>query len=143
MEDEEVIKKRLRRKEVIEEDRHNELKGALKGIATLLGKPEKDDKAIVDAIKKQGDAIDKVAAAISNQPKPEKPEVNVITDNKELLPLLKEIKEGQIALKEAFENKLMVDEFKFTSDQWGKYNTAKVIYKPMNQVTVSKSKYQA
>ena len=109
MEDEEVIKKRLRRKEVIEEDRHNELKGALKGIATLLGKPEKDDKAIVDAIKKQGDAIDKVAAAISNQPKPGKPEVNVITDNKELLPLLKEIKEGQIALKEAFENKLMVD----------------------------------
>ena len=139
MEDSEVIKKRELRKAVIDEDRFKQQMGALKGIATLLNKPEKDDKAIVDAIKKQGESLDKVAAAIQNQPKPEKPEVNVTTDNKEILPLLKEIKEGQLALIEAWKNRPIVDEFKFSTDNWGNYNSAKVIYK--NQI--NKSKYQA
>ena len=123
--------------ELLAEKRHKEQTGLLKGIATSLNKPEKDDKAIIDAINKQGDALDKVALAIQNQPKPEKPEVNVTTDNKEILPLLREIKEGQIALKEAFENKLVVSEFNFVYD-YGNIRTAKVVYKPMKEITIKK-----
>lgn len=135
--EEEIIKKRLRRKEVIEEDRHNEIKGALKGISTLLNKPEKDDKAIIDAIQKQGEKFDKVAAAIQNQPKPEKPEVNVSVSNQEILPLLKEIKDGNEAIKKALENKPMVDEFKIqNTDNWTK--TIKVIYKKASEITIKK-----
>jgi len=117
--------------------RHKELTGSLKGIATLLNKPEKDDKAIVDAIKKQGESLDKVAAAISNQPKPEKSEVKVEVNNKEILPLLKEIKEGNDRILAALENKPMVDEFKIENGNYGA-KTVKVIYKPMSQITIKK-----
>lgn len=123
--------------EALELKRHKEQMSALKGIAASLNKPEKDDKAIIDAINKQGDALDKVALAIQNQPKPEKPEVNVTTDNKEILPLLREIKEGQIALKDAFENKLVVSEFNFVYD-YGNIRTAKVVYKPMKDIIIKK-----
>lgn len=127
--------------ELLADKRHKELTGALKGIATLLNKPEKDDKAIVDAIKKQGDSLDKVAAAIQNQPKPEKPEVNVVTDNKEIIPLLKEINDGQLELKkvikEASENKPMVDKFEIRNLGGGTHE-AKVIYKPASQITFKK-----
>ena len=88
MEDSEVIKKRELRKAVIEEDRHKEHTGLLKGIAASLNKPEKDDKEIVDAIKKQGEVLER---AISKIPPPE---VNVVNDYKELVSLLKENREG-------------------------------------------------
>jgi hypothetical protein len=117
--------------------------GVLKGIATLLNKPEKekDDKAIIEAFNKQGEKFDKIAEAIQKQPKPEKPEVNITTDNKELLPLLRDIKDGYLELKKAIEkaseNKPMVDEFKIeNSGNWSK--TIKVIYKPANQITIKK-----
>ena len=126
--------------DLLAEKRHTELKGALKGIATLLSKPEKDDnKAIVDAIKKQGESLDKVAAAISNQPKPEKPEVNVTIENKEILSLLREVKDGNDKMLKALESKPMVESFDFQYDNWGGIKTAKVNYK--NQIT--KPKYQA
>lgn len=112
------------------------MKTALGNLATALSQP-KEDKAVADAIKKQGEALDKVAAAIQSQPKPEKPEVNVELNNTEVVTLLREVKEGQIALKEAFENKLMVDEFNFTYD-YGNIKTAKVNYKPMSKITVKK-----
>ena len=126
--------------EALELKRHKEQMSALKGIATLLSKPEKDDnKAIVDAIKKQGESLDKVAAAISNQPKPEKPEVNVTIENKEILSLLREVKDGNDKMLKALESKPMVESFDFQYDNWGGIKTAKVNYK--NQIT--KPKYQA
>lgn len=114
---------------IIAASRHKELAGTLKGIATLLSKPEKDDKAIIDAIKKQGDSLDKVAAAIQNQPKAEKPEVKVELDNKEILPLLKDLKEGNDKIIEALNNRAVVEKFDFEYDQFGKVITAKVNYK--------------
>lgn len=139
MEDEVVNDKALKRQRIIDEDRHKQQMGVLKGIATLLNKPEKDDKAIVDAIKKQGEALDKVATAIQNQPKPEKPEVKVEVDNKELLPLLREIKEGNDSILAALEKKLYVDSFKvINTGSYGNEKTINVIYKPMNQVTIKK-----
>lgn len=112
------------------------MKTALGNLATALSQPN-EDKAIVDAIKKQGEALDKVATAIQNQPKPEKPEVNVELNNTEVVTLLREVKEGQIALKEAFENKLMVSEFNFVYD-YGSIKTAKVVYTPANKITFKK-----
>ncbi len=130
--DEQFFAEELRAKQ------HKEQMGVLKGIATLLNKPEKEkeDKAIVDAIKKQGESLDKVAAAIQNQPKPE---VKVELSNKEILPLLKEIKEGNDKLLKAIENKNVVESFDFQYDNWGSIKTAKVNYK--NQIP--KPKYQA
>jgi hypothetical protein len=122
--------------EIIAVNTFKEIKGmkiALGNLATAISQP-KEDKAIIDAINKQGDALDKVALAIQNQPKPEK---NVTTDNKEILPLLREIKEGQIALKEAFENKLVVSEFNFVYD-YGNIRTAKVVYTPMKDIIIKK-----
>ena len=140
MEDEVVDSKRKEQRELrIAERRHEEQMSSLKGIATLLNKPEKDDKAIVDAIKKQGEALDKVAAAIQNQPKPEKPEVNVAVSNTEILPLLREIKEGNDSILAALEKKLYVDSFKvINTGSYGNEKTINVIYKPMNQVTIKK-----
>jgi len=139
MEDEVVNDKALKRQRIIDEDRHKQQMGVLKGIATLLNKPEKDDKQIVEAIKKQGEALDKVVAAIQNQPKPEKPEVNVAVDNKEILPLLREIKEGNDSILAALEKKLYVDSFKvINTGSYGNEKTINVIYKPMNQVTIKK-----
>ena len=51
--------------------------------------------------------------------------------------MLREIKEGQIALKDAFENKLVVSEFNFVYD-YGNIRTAKVVYKPMKEITIKK-----
>lgn len=102
--------------ELLAEKRHKEQTGLLKGIATSLNKPEKDDKAIIDAINKQGDALDKVALAIQNQPKPEKPEVNVTIENKEILSLLREVKDGNDKMLKALESKPMVESFDFRYD---------------------------
>jgi hypothetical protein len=113
-------------------------------VLTELQKQKPDD-GVKAAIEKQGKAIEKVADAIANIPKPEKPEkpqVNVELNQTEILPLLKEIKEGQIALIEAFNNKPMVSEFNFVYE-YGSVKTAKVIYKPANQITYSKPKAQA
>lgn len=137
MEDEVVNDKALKRQRIIDEDRHKQQMGVLKGIATLLNKPEKDDKQIVEAIKKQGEALDKVAAAIQNQPKPEKPEVNVAVDNKEILPLLREIKEGNENILAAFEKKLYVDKFKIRNMGGGTHE-ADVFYKPLKEVIIKK-----
>lgn len=125
--------------ELLAEKRHKEQTGLLKGIATSLNKPEKDDKAIIDAINKQGDALDKVALAIQNQPKPEKPEVNVTIENKEILSLLREVKDGNDKMLKALESKPMVESFDFQYDNWGGIKTAKVNYKN----SIPKSKYQA
>lgn len=140
MEDEVVDSKRKEQRELrIAERRHEEQMSTLKGIAALLNKPEKEDKAIIDAINKQGAAIEKVAAAIQNQPKPEKPEVNVELNNAEVVNLLKEVKEGQKELKQYFETRPLVDEFIISPHGWnGTEKKAKVIYKPMNQVTIKK-----
>jgi len=117
------------------ENRHDEITSALGKLAAAISQP-KNDKAIIDAINKQGNSIDRVAAAISNQPNPE---VNVQVSNQEIIPLLKEIKEGNMAIKAALENKLYVDSFKVVNTgQYGSEKTINVNYKPMNQITIKK-----
>ena len=127
--------------DLLADKRHKEITGRLGKLVEALNKPEKekDDKAIVDAIKKQGESLDKVAAAIANQPKPEKSEVKVEVNNQEILPLLREIKEGNEKLLQAIENRNLVESFDFQYDNWGSIKTAKVNYK--NQIP--KPKYQA
>lgn len=124
--------------ELLAEKRHKEVTQTLKGIATLLNKPEKND-GVKEAVEKQSAAIEKVATAIQNLPKPEKPEVNVSVENKEIIPLLREIKEGNERILKALENKPMVDKFNFEHDNWGNIKAAKVDYKS----GIIKPKYQA
>lgn len=117
--------------------RHKELKNALKDIASVLKNPDKDGKIIAEAIKKQGDALEKLVSAIQNQPKPEKPQVNVELNQSELLPLLSELKNGNDRILNALENKPMVDSFQVRpSGMNNAERTINVIYKPMNQITM-------
>ena len=117
--------------------RHKELKNALKDIASILKNPEKDAKVIAEAIKRQGDALERLAAVIQNQPKPEKPQVNVELNQSELLPLLSELKNGNDRILIALQNKPMVDSFQVRpSGMNNAERTINVIYKPMNQITI-------
>jgi hypothetical protein len=117
--------------------RHKELKNALKDIASILKNPEKDAKVIAEAIKRQGDALERLASVIQNQPKPEKPQVNVELNQSELLPLLSELKNGNDRILIALQNKPMVDSFQVRpSGMNNAERTINVIYKPMNQITI-------
>jgi hypothetical protein len=117
--------------------RHKELKNALKDIASILKNPEKDAKVIAEAIKRQGDALERLALVIQNQPKPEKPQVNVELNQSELLPLLSELKNGNDRILIALQNKPMVDSFQVRpSGMNNAERTINVIYKPMNQITI-------
>jgi hypothetical protein len=117
--------------------RHKELKNALKDIASILKNPEKDAKVIAEAIKRQGDALERLASVIQNQPKPEKPQVYVELNQSELLPLLSELKNGNDRILIALQNKPMVDSFQVRpSGMNNAERTINVIYKPMNQITI-------
>lgn len=124
--------------DLLADKRHKQQMDALKGIATLLNKPEKND-GVKEAVEKQSAAIEKVAMAIQNLPKPEKPEVNIVTDNKEIVSLIREIKEGNEKILQALNNKQLVSDFDFQYDNWGNIKTAKVNYK----TGIPKTKYQA
>jgi hypothetical protein len=125
--------------EAIAKARHKEQMGMLKGIATLLNKPEKEDKQIIEAINKQGAAMEKVADAILNQPKPENPGVNVELNQKEIIPLLKDIKEGNDKILTALQNKLYVDSFYVrATGNYGEDKMIDVSYKPADKITFKK-----
>jgi len=87
-----------------------------------------------------------VAQAIRDIPQPKSPDVNVQFDHEKFVTSMDKIAERiEKAIEKgvtAQDTKLMVDEFNFTYD-YGNIKTAKLIYKPMSQITVSKSKYQA
>lgn len=124
--------------------RHKELKGALRGLATAIS--QKNDTKVAEAIKESANASQAVAEAIKNIPQPKSPDVKVQISQQEIVTSLeaicKRIEESNKTVVDALENKLMVDSFEFTMD-YGNYKTAKVNYKPMSQISISKPKYQA
>jgi len=132
------------------------MKVALGNLTTAISQP-KEDKAVADAIKESAkssqavaQAQNDVAEAIRNF---QKTDPNLKINNDSFLTSLNKIadricesndrnQKSNEKMVEAFEKKLMVDTFDFSYD-YGNVKTAKVNYKPMNQVTISKSKYQA
>ena len=137
--DEQFFAEELRAKQ------HKEQMSALKGIATSLNKPQ--DNGVVDAIKESVRATAGLVDAVKNMPKPEKPEVNIEFNAREIVSSLQaicdKIVDSNNKVVAALENKQLVDEFKISQDNWGKINTVKVVYTPANKITYSKSKYQA
>ena len=137
--DEQFFAEELRAKQ------HKEQMGVLKGIATSLNKPQ--DNGVVDAIKGSVRATAGLVDAVKNMPKPEKPEVNIEFNAREIVSSLQaicdKIVDSNNKVVAALENKQLVDEFKISQDNWGKINTVKVVYTPANKITYSKSKYQA
>ena len=135
--DEQFFAEELRAKQ------HKEQMGVLKGIATSLNKPQ--DNGVVDAIKESVRATAGLVDAVKNMPKPEKPEVNIEFNAREIVSSLQaicdKIVDSNNKVVAALENKQLVDEFKISQDNWGKINTVKVVYTPANKITYSKSKY--
>jgi hypothetical protein len=128
---------------LLADKRHKELTGTMGKVLTELQKQKPDD-GVRSAIEKQSKAIEGFADAIKKLPKPEKPEVNVEINNSELLPLLRDIKDSQKAIKEGYEailealdNKPMVSEFNFVYE-YGSVKTAKVVYTPANKIVYKK-----
>ena len=126
---------------IIAENRHDEILKSLKLIATNLSNKDdkKDDTEIINAIKKQGENIEK---AIEKMPAPE---VNVVNDYKEIVSLLKENREGQKAMekafleqKQAFENRLLPDTFTLVKTYGGATESVKVNYKESSKITIKK-----
>lgn len=75
--DEQFFAEELRAKQ------HKEQMGVLKGIATSLNKPQ--DNGVVDAIKESVRATAGLVDAVKNMPKPEKPEVNIEFNAREIV----------------------------------------------------------
>lgn len=116
--------------ELLADKRHRELSGALKGIATLLSKP--NDTGISEALNKNAEATKGLIQAVKDIPKPEKPEVNVEISQQEIVTSLKaickEICDSNDKVIEALNNRPMVDSFKLETGNWGQ-KIVKVIYK--------------
>lgn len=130
---------------VLAATRHREQMGALKGIATLLSKPQVKDDGVVNAIQKNTESIQDIISAIKQIPVPEKPEVNVQVSQMEIVNSLQnicdKIIESNERVIEALNKRIIVDEFKIERDQWGNMKTIKVVYQT-GMLNV-KSKYQA
>ena len=93
---------------------------------------DKEDQKFLDEVKKQSDAIDKIASGIKNI------SVNVEVDQKETLSSLNKLGEDIIASNERLgriiETRLLPDTFKLNKVQGGATDTVKVYYKPANQI---------
>jgi len=128
---------------LLEQRRHNELKGLLVKLATSMS--GKDDSAIVSAINGQGDKIGALVKAIQDMPKPEKPEkpqVNVQV-NQELVissiqQLCKDIVDSNNKVIEALENRLLPDTFTMVKSWGGVTESVKVNYKEANKLSIKK-----
>lgn len=116
--------------DLLADKRHRELSGSLKKIAVLLS--QKDDGAM-SVIKSNMDAFGNIINLIKTQQK----EVTVTVNNNELLPLLREIKEGNDRILTAMSNKPIVSTFIVeNTDRYTK--TIEVIYKKASQATFKK-----
>ena len=125
---------------LLADKRHREVAGTLKNIATSLLK-EKDDKAIVDAIKVQGDKMSELVAAIKSIPKPEKletPIVNVELNPQQFVTSINKICEDIVASNnkviEALNNRLLPDTFILVRGYGGVTNSVKVNYKTAKEI---------
>ena len=122
--------------EALAAKRHKEQMSSLKGIASLLNKPQKED-GVAEAIKQSTEATKGLIQAVKDIPKQEKPEVTVQVSQQEIVTSLQgicdKIVENNEMVIEALKNKPIVDEFTFIFDSWGNYKTAKVVYKSPNK----------
>lgn len=110
--------------DLLAEKRHKEIAKSLKDIARILSIPAKSDEEILNAVKENVKVLNEVVLAIDKQ----ESQVNVTVENNEILPLLKEIREGNNRVLEVLLKKPIVDRFKIEStDQWTK--TIQVVYK--------------
>ena len=123
---------------LLQDKRHKELTNSLKAMATALS--NNSDKAVVDAINKQGDNIGQLVNAIKNIAKPESPIVNVEVNPKEFAVTINKICEDIVASNnkviETLNTRLLPDTFTLIKD-WGEVTTSvKVNYKEANKITV-------
>lgn len=138
------IKKRIatpeEEKEMLEDDKHDEIIYSLGKLATAISQ-SKEDRAVADALKEAAKGSQAVAQAIRDIPKPETPDVNVQFDHEKFVTSMDKIADRiEKAIEKgvtAQENKLMVNEFNFVYDQ-GAIKTAKVIYIPANKISTKK-----
>lgn len=115
------------------EDRHKEVVSLLRGMANSLGKD--DDAAILEAIKKQPDAIK--AALNEFVGKLPKPEINVEVNNKEILSSFSEIARGIVDKITASNNEVIkainsrpvAEEFDILLDDFARLRKVKINYK--------------
>lgn len=128
---------------LLEQRRHNELKGLLVKLATAMS--GKDDSVIVDAINGQGSKIGELVTAIQNMPKhekQEKPQVNVELNPKDFVAsvqeLCKEIVGSNNKVIEALENRLLPDTFTLVKSYGGATESVKVNYKAANLINNKK-----
>ena len=123
---------------LLQDKRHKELTNSLKAMATALS--NNSDKAVVDAINKQGDNIGQLVNAIKNIAKPESPIVNVEVNPKEFAVTINKICEDIVASNnkviETLNTRLLPDTFTLIKD-WGEVTTSvKVNYKEANKISV-------
>ena len=122
---------------------HKELNNSLKAMATALSK--NNDKAVVDAINKQGDYIGQLVDVIKSLPKPDKTEtpiVNVEINPQEFVSSINKICEDIVASNnkviETLNNRLLPDTFTLVKNYGGTTESVKVNYKQANNITIKK-----
>lgn len=126
---------------IIAENRHDEIIKSLGKVAAALSNI-KEDKAVADAIKKSAERQESVMGKVSTAiEKIKNLEVNVELDSKELLPLLRGIRDEQKANKEdnrkilqALENRLLPDTFTLIKGYGGVTESVKINYKKASQI---------
>ena len=128
---------------LLQDKRHKELTNSLKAMATALS--NNSDKAVVDAMNKQGDNIGQLVSAIKSMPKPDKPEnpiVNVEINPQEFVSSINKICEDIVASNnkviETLNNRLLPDTFTLVKDYGGTTQSVKVNYKQANNITTKK-----
>ena len=119
--------------ELIAEKRHQELKGILSAVKSLLGKPA--DTSTAAAIEKMARELSKL---LSEQ-KPvtvNPPDVNVVVDNKEILNLEKKIDELLKEVKKS-NDRPIPSQFEIEYN-YGNLRTVKIVYSAADKLTYKK-----
>ena len=126
VENSEIIKKRELRKAIIEEDRHKELAGVLKGIKDALSKS--NDKGVQVAIEKLAAKLEGLKPPEIKMPELKAPDVKVEVSTKEFVTSIDNLAKDLLVELRKFNERPIVSEFKLETGQWGA-KTVKVIYK--------------
>ena len=126
VENSEIIKKRELRKAIIEEDRHKELAGALKGIAAILSKS--NDKGVQVAIEKLAAKLEGLKPPEIKMPELKAPDVKVEVSTKEFVTSIDNLAKDLLVELRKFNSRPIPDSFKLEIDNWGG-KTVKINYK--------------
>ena len=131
------------------EKRHKEISGTLRAIAGNLS--NNNDKAVVDAIKGQGEKFETLSKSIMGKP-PINIDLNtkdfvtsillirdeIVESNKKAVIAYQAAEKSNIKLAEALENRLLPDTFTMEKSYGGVTESVKINYKPANQITIKK-----